>query len=182
MRRRLGDCRLGRTSEPGRAAGQGRAAYRGDPFAVLHRAYNPANFLDGVRSIKIKMHRVSSADPSPWWTGGDVVTTARRYIGAGAQFGRRSLWCARFMNYVLEKSGHLGTGSDMASSFARYGAQTGPQVGAIAVMSRRGGGHVGVVSGFDARGNPIVISGNYRNRVAETAYPARRVYAYVLPK
>lgn len=111
----------------------------------------------------------------------DVVATARRYIG-GNPTGRASLWCARFMNMVLERTGHRGTGSDMARSFASYGQRvSGPQVGAIAVMSRRGGGHVGVVSGFDAAGNPIVISGNNGNRVREAAYPRGRIYAYVLP-
>ena len=72
------------------------------------------------------------------------------------------------MNMVLQRSGHRGTGSDMARSFASYGQRvSGPQVGAIAVMGRRGGGHVGVVSGIDAQGNPIVVSGNNGNRVAK---------------
>ena len=48
-------------------------------------------------------------------------------------------------------------------------------------MSRRGGGHVGVVSGVDAQGNPIVISGNNGHRVRETAVSRGRVYAYVMP-
>jgi uncharacterized protein (TIGR02594 family) len=86
------------------------------------------------------------------------------------------------MNMVLQKTGHKGTGSDMASSFARYGRRvSGPQVGAIAVMSRRGGGHVGVVSGIDAKGNPIIISGNHGHRVAEATYSRGRIYAYVMP-
>jgi uncharacterized protein (TIGR02594 family) len=111
----------------------------------------------------------------------NVVAEARRYIG-GNPTSRDSLWCARFMNMVLERSGHRGTGSDMARSFASYGQRlSGPQIGAIAVMGRRGGGHVGVVSGIDAAGNPIVVSGNYRNRVAEAPYPRGRIYAYVMP-
>jgi uncharacterized protein (TIGR02594 family) len=86
------------------------------------------------------------------------------------------------MNMVLQRSGHRGTGSDAASSFARYGQRVpGPQVGAIAVMTRRGGGHVGVVSGIDAHGNPILVSGNNRNRVAEAPVSRRRIYAYVVP-
>jgi uncharacterized protein (TIGR02594 family) len=111
-----------------------------------------------------------------------VVAEARRYIG-GNPTGRGRLWCARFMNMVLEKSGHRGTGSDMARSFASYGQRiSGPQVGAIAVMSRgRGGGHVGVVSGIDASGNPIVVSGNHGHRVAESVYSKSRIYAYVMP-
>jgi uncharacterized protein (TIGR02594 family) len=111
-----------------------------------------------------------------------LVAEARRYIG-GNPTGRSRLWCARFMNMVLEKSGHRGSGSDMARSFASYGQRiSGPQVGAIAVMSRgKRGGHVGVVSGIDASGNPIVVSGNHGRRVAESVYPRGRVYAYVMP-
>jgi uncharacterized protein (TIGR02594 family) len=129
-----------------------------------------------------------AASPAPGGTtmsGGfgssDVVAEARRYIG-GNPTGRGSLWCARFMNMVLERSGHHGTGSDMASSFASYGQRvSGPQIGAIAVMGRRGGGHVGVVSGIDAAGNPILVSGNNGNRVREASYPRGRISAYVMP-
>lgn len=107
---------------------------------------------------------------------------ARSQLGNGAIYGRANLWCARFVNYVLKATGHPGTDSDQAASFARYGTRvSGPQVGAIAVMSRRGGGHVGIVSGVDATGDPVVISGNHLNRVREAVYPKNRVYAYVLP-
>lgn len=111
-----------------------------------------------------------------------VVSEARRHLGTNPT-GRSSLWCATFMNMVLEKVGHKSSGSNMASSFASYGRRvSGPQVGAIAVMSRgKRGGHVGVVSGIDANGNPIVISGNHNRRVAEATYPRGRIYAYVMP-
>ena len=111
-----------------------------------------------------------------------VVNEARRHIG-GNPTGRGSLWCARFMNMVLQHSGYRGTGSDMARSFADYGQRvSGPQVGAIAVMGRgRGGGHVGVVSGIDASGNPIVVSGNNGNRVREAPIARGRIFAYVMP-
>uniref|UniRef100_Q07IH2 Peptidase C51 domain-containing protein n=1 Tax=Rhodopseudomonas palustris (strain BisA53) TaxID=316055 RepID=Q07IH2_RHOP5 len=114
--------------------------------------------------------------------GSGLVAEARRYIG-GNPTGRSALWCARFMNMVLERAGLRGTGSDMARSFASYGQRvSGPQVGAIAVMSRgKRGGHVGVVSGVDASGNPIVVSGNHNRRVAEAVYPRGRVFAYVMP-
>ena len=70
----------------------------------------------------------------------------------------------------------------MARSFASYGHRiSGPRVGAIAVMSRRGGGHVGVISGIDARGNPILVSGNNGNRVREAPVSRGRIYAYVVP-
>ena len=127
-----------------------------------------------------------SANASPSFSNGfgllKVVADARRYIGSGNPTGRRTLWCARFMNMVLHQAGYRGTGSDAARSFASYGRRVpGPRVGAIAVMARRGGGHVGIVSGIDARGNPIVISGNYGHRVAEASISRGRIYAYVMP-
>jgi uncharacterized protein (TIGR02594 family) len=113
--------------------------------------------------------------------GSSLVMEARHYLG-GNPTGRGSLWCARFMNMVLQKTGHHGTGSDMASSFAHYGHRiSGPQVGAIAVMGRRGGGHVGIITGVDAHGNPIMISGNNGNRVREAPISRGRIYAYVMP-
>ncbi len=82
-----------------------------------------------------------------------LVAQARQYLGTNPT-GMGALWCARFMNMVLEKSGRRGTGSNMANSFANYGTRvSGPRVGAIAVMSRgKRGGHVGIVSGIDAVG------------------------------
>ena len=94
---------------------------------------------------------------------------------AAAAFGAALLWTC------LKRTGHAG-GGNLASAYARYGTRVaGPQVGAIAVMGRRGGGHVGVVSGVDANGNPIIVSGNHNHTVAEAVYPASRIQAYVLP-
>jgi uncharacterized protein (TIGR02594 family) len=113
-------------------------------------------------------------------TSNALVTEARKYIGTNPT-GRASLWCGAFMDLVLKRTGHRG-GGNLASAYTRYGTHvSGPQVGAIAVMGRRGGGHVGVVSGIDANGNPIIVSGNHNRTVAESIYPARRIHAYVLP-
>jgi uncharacterized protein (TIGR02594 family) len=116
------------------------------------------------------------------FTSSNVVAEARRHLG-GNPTGRGSLWCARFTNMVLQHTGYRGTGSDMASSFAKYGQRvSGPQVGAIAVMTRgRRGGHVGIITGIDAKGNPIMISGNNGNRVREAPVSRGRIYAYVMP-
>jgi uncharacterized protein (TIGR02594 family) len=125
--------------------------------------------------------RLDSGTTSGGYGSSNIVAEARRYIG-GNPTSRGSLWCARFMNMVLQHTGHRGTGSDMARSFASYGHRvSGPQIGAIAVMSRRGGGHVGVISGIDARGNPILVSGNNGNRVREAPVSRGRIYAYVVP-
>jgi len=110
-----------------------------------------------------------------------LVAEARRYIGTNPT-NRRSLWCGAFMDMVLKRTGHRG-GGNLARGYASYGTRvSGPQIGALAVMSRgRGGGHVGVVSGIDANGNVIVVSGNHNNTVAESVYPRSRIFAYVMP-
>lgn len=111
--------------------------------------------------------------------GSRIVAEARRWLGTNPTT-RATLWCARFMNFVLARLGLPGTASDLAKSFASYGKPLeGPEVGAIAVMDRKGGGHVGVVSGFDKDGDPIIISGNYSRRVAESVYARSRITTYV---
>ena len=109
-----------------------------------------------------------------------LVSEARKYIGTNPT-GRGSLWCGAFMDMVLKRTGHRG-GGNLARGYAHYGTRVAaPQVGAIAVMGRRGGGHVGVVSGIDANGNPIIVSGNHNRTVAESVYPRGRITAYVVP-
>lgn len=153
-----------------RSAGQLQAS----GFADTQASYNPNANSGGTANNGM-------AASGGFGGGSGLVSEARRYVG-GNPTGRGSLWCARFMNMVLQHTGHQGTGSDMASSFARYGTRvSGPQVGAIAVMGRRGGGHVGIITGIDAQGNPIMISGNNGNRVREAPISRGRIYAYVMP-
>ncbi|MET4071761.1 uncharacterized protein (TIGR02594 family) [Bradyrhizobium sp. S3.2.6] len=143
-------------------------------FADTQASYHPNANSGGMANNGM-------AASSGFGGGSGLVSEARRYIG-GNPTGRGSLWCARFMNMVLQHTGHQGTGSDMANSFAHYGTRvSGPQVGAIAVMGRRGGGHVGIITGVDAQGNPIMISGNNGNRVREAPISRGRIYAYVMP-
>ena len=111
-----------------------------------------------------------------------LIAEARKYLNTNPT--RRSrLWCATFMNFILAKLGYPGTRSDLARSFVHYGRRIpGPRVGAIAVLSRgKEGGHVGVVTGVDKHGNPILISGNFNRRVGIGVHPRSRVLAYVVP-
>jgi uncharacterized protein (TIGR02594 family) len=119
----------------------------------------------------------SAGAGTPHW-----LSVARRYKGTNPT-GRRSLWCADFMNYVLKRSGMKGTSSSMARDFASYGQRlSGPKVGAIAVLSRgRNGGHVGIVTGVEDDGRITLISGNHNKVVGEGSYPRSRVIAYVWP-
>lgn len=107
---------------------------------------------------------------------GGLVGRAYQYVGATAsQLGLpRRLWCADFMNMIT------GSGKDRrAVSYARRGSPASYGcTNCVAVTKRRGGGHVGVVAGYDGRGNPILVSGNHGRRVGVGAYNKRIVVAY----
>ncbi len=144
-------------------------------------------FLDQVqptekssRAAKAARTAKSAAPATGLFGSNSLVAEARRHIGTNPT-GRSSLWCGAFMDMVLRRTGHSG-GGNLARAYANYGTRvSGPQVGAIAVMNRGGGGHVGVVSGVDPNGNPIVISGNHNGTTAESVYPRGRIIAYVMP-
>lgn len=112
--------------------------------------------------------------------GSGAVAVAKRYLGTNPT--RRSRrWCAEFMNMVERKMGRRGTGSAMAKSFASYGRRvSNPRPGDIAVLSRKGGGHVGYV--MSVQGNKVkLISGNHGRKVGIGTYPRSRVIAFVRP-
>ena len=158
---------------------------RFDPAAISgYQAFGAQTTMDSAPVGGSKRSRRAAAKLAMAGSGDSgLVAEARRWLGTNPT-KRSTLWCATFMNFVLERSGKTGTGSDMAKSFASYGQRvSGPQIGAIAVMTRGPrGGHVGVVSGVDPDGNPIVISGNHNRTVAEAVYPRGRVLAYVMPQ
>ena len=128
--------------------------------------------------VQVEQQTPSFADSfkNSFSAGSDVVNRARSYIGATAhEVGVRStLWCSAFLRKVTGASGV----DDRALSWESH-QHIAPQVGAIVTMGRRGGGHVGVVSGFTKSGDPIVISGNNGNRVRESVIPRGRIRAWV---
>jgi uncharacterized protein (TIGR02594 family) len=144
------------------------------PIAASHKARKARVARLPNRAAREGLDALASAPAN------DLIAEARKYLG-GNPTGWSREWCGRFLDMILRKTGHKG-GGNLARGYIHYGTRlAGPQVGAIAVFSRKGGGHVGIVTGVDANGNPIVISGNYNDRVAVAAFPASRVLAYVRP-
>jgi uncharacterized protein (TIGR02594 family) len=134
------------------------------------------------RAARLTSTPVSDPPKRPMFGWPVLVSEARKYIGTNPT-DRKRLWCATFMNLVLKKLGYAGTNSDAAKSFSYYGRRISePKIGAIAVLTRgKNGGHVGVVTGIDSHGNPIIVSGNHGHRVGEATYSRARVIAYVMP-
>lgn len=109
-----------------------------------------------------------------------AIAVASRYMGTNPT-GRGRRWCAHFMNMVERKLGRSGTGSGMARSYASYGRRvSSPRAGDIAVLARKGGGHVGYVLSVD--GNKVkLLSGNHGGKVGVGSYSRSRVVAFVRP-
>ena len=142
------------------------------PVVAAQPAYGVSEATQGSRRTR----RGHTGDAFGGFTSNSLVSEARSYMGTNPT-GRGSQWCGAFMDLVLKKTGHRG-GGNLARAYASYGTRvSGPQVGAIAVMNH----HVGVVSGIDPNGNPIIVSGNHNRTVAESVYPRGRIMAYVLP-
>lgn len=162
-----------------------RAASWATSFVVISVALALASTtaVAGGRHHARHRHAPAATKTAPGLGGlfsNSLVAEARKYVGTNPT-GRRSLWCGAFMDMVLKNTGHDG-GGNLALGYEHYGTRVdGPQVGAIAVMGRHGGGHVGVVTGIDPSGNPIIVSGNHNNTVAESVYPRSRIAAYVVP-
>ena len=145
---------------------------------------DPVRFAAPVPNAAGREARASvspAARPDSLFNGSALIAEARKYIGTNPT-RRATLWCGAFLDMVLRKTGHRG-GGNLALAYARYGKRIpGPRVGAIVVLRRSGGGHVGIVTGVDSNGNPIVISGYHNHRVAVATYPRSRVIAYVIPQ
>ena len=105
----------------------------------------------------------------------DLINRAARYIGYNAsQLGLPSrLWCADFMNMLVGGSDRRAVSFLNRGAPANYGCTN-----CVAVTTRRGGAHVGIVESYDSRGNPIIISGNHGRRVGVGTYTRNRVIAY----
>lgn len=116
--------------------------------------------------------------------GSNAVALAERYLGTNPTKMRR-LWCANFMGMIEKKAGRSGSGSNFARSYASYGkgvSRKDVRPGDIAVMSRKGGGHVGYFVGWAPNGKAILISGNSRGgKVSKGQYAAARIYAWRRP-
>ena len=112
-----------------------------------------------------------------------MLEEAKRWIGSSNPTGFHGPWCGAFQAMVARNVGvEPPRGYLQARQWVNAGRRIStPEVGSIAILKRRKGGHVGVVAGVDENGNPIIVSGNHNRRVGIGVYPSSRVVAYVEP-
>lgn len=157
-------------------------------FECVARAQAPAKHYAKVQKAKPrKVVRVAGktfkpspvvsfhSDAAPW------LAEAQRHVGTNPT-GKRSLWCADFVNLTLKRTGRNGTGSRAAKSFLAHGKRVSPQPGAIAVYHRKRGGHVAIVEKVE--GNTVtLVSGNCgRKGVCRYTRSVGSAIAYVWPE
>lgn len=150
------------------------------PPALLASCCAHASPLAGDPSMPAAVsNRQSAVEGAAALAGrADTLSIARRHLGTNPT-GRRSLWCADFVNLIERRAGRAGTGSRMARAFLGYGRPVrlaDARAGDIVVLGRRGGGHVGYLVSRSG-GTVRLISGNACSprRVCESTYPASRI-------
>lgn len=94
-------------------------------------------------------------------------------------------WCGTFVGYCLGKSKRYVIDTWFrAKDWANSDVMTKldkPAVGAIAVLSRSGGGHVGFVVGQTASGQICLLGGNQNDSVNISAFDKSRIVGYYYP-
>lgn len=75
-------------------------------------------------------------------------------------------WCGSFVNWVMKQAGFSQTVEypARAKSWLDFGNRSAPTIGALAIKSRTGGGHVGFVLAIDKK-DIYLIGGNQSNEV-----------------
>jgi uncharacterized protein (TIGR02594 family) len=133
-------------------------------------------------SYNYKVNKKQKQDIS-YQSSGNLLAKAESHLGTNPT-GWARLWCARFIAVIAPDLANrlqaMGGNPNWARDYARLpGAKRSGQVGDLVVLKRGKGGHIGIVKGFNANGDPIVISGNHGKKVGEGIYSKTRVLAYV---
>lgn len=90
-------------------------------------------------------------------------------------------WCSSFINWCMQQAGYTGSRSAAARSWMTWGrAIAKPVHGCVVVLTRQGGGHVGL---YEREDDVYVwlLGGNQDDAVNVRAYHKSRVLGYRLP-
>lgn len=141
-----------------------------------------------------KAHRFPSSEKMEVLPSVGLIAIASKYEGLSERGNTKALqslmgvnprstpWCAAFVNSVLHRRGHRGSGSNLAHSFSHYGiAVSNPKAGDIVVLKHR---HVGFFKGYVIRNGKkyvAVLGGNQSNKVKVSYYPIGKVKSFRRP-
>jgi uncharacterized protein (TIGR02594 family) len=96
--------------------------------------------------------------------------------------GHGTAWCSSYVNWVMEKSGHEGTKSSRSLDWLNWGKKVSePIFGAIAVKTRKGGGHVGFVFAKNGENGVVILGGNQTDELKKSSYKNKSIFTYIVP-
>lgn len=90
-------------------------------------------------------------------------------------------WCSSFMNWVMHRAGYPITRSAAAKSWLKWGKEVPLQYGAIVVLKRTGGHHVGFYTGETAN-TVYLLGGNQADAVNVRQYKKELILSARMPK
>jgi uncharacterized protein (TIGR02594 family) len=92
-------------------------------------------------------------------------------------------WCGGALAFWMQGAGiSFPKAYYRAKAWLEWGITLAePVVGCVGVFDRKGGGHVGIVTGRDASGHLLVIGGNQSDAIRISAFSTDRVLGYRWP-
>jgi uncharacterized protein (TIGR02594 family) len=92
-------------------------------------------------------------------------------------------WCGAFCAWAMQQARHdYPARYASARAWLDWGEPCGADLGAVAVLQRRGGGHVGFVDAVSADGRFVrLLGGNQGDAVSQAWFSASRVIGYRRP-
>jgi uncharacterized protein (TIGR02594 family) len=92
-------------------------------------------------------------------------------------------WCGTYVAHCIKAAGYsLPKHWYRAMDWLNWGVDIGaPCYGCVAILSRKGGGHVMFAVGFDEKGNVLGLGGNQGNAVTIQAFDPKRIVGYRMP-
>lgn len=92
-------------------------------------------------------------------------------------------WCGAMLGLWMKEAGlPFPKNAFRALSWAEWGEPCGCEYGAVALMTRKGGGHVGIVTCMTPDKKWVeVLGGNQGNMVKYAWFPVERITAYRKP-
>lgn len=155
--------------------GMGLRTWDDDPYPVLPSENKPRGQTTPTRSNTSYTAGRALIGASEYGNGTQISSFIRSNTGVSIN-PSSTTWCGYFTGATLKAAGYGNIPSNFGNSqsWLRYGQPVSGgdfKVGDVAVWNNATTGyrHVGVVTGIDSSGRPIVMSGNSSNRVAE--YP-----------
>jgi uncharacterized protein (TIGR02594 family) len=136
----------------------------------MHYPRDTLSFVDEIPYIATAKSELGIKE---WNTGDNPEVTKYHDSVNDLHWGDNVPWCASFVTWVMKKNGYsVPRYSARAKSWLEFGRSAGiPAYGAIAVKSRRGGGHVCFVVGATNDGKYLYcLGGNQHDEVCISKY------------